>query len=230
MDLLTRTNPKLVKSRKKGYVQEGLHLAPFTLSGKNTCSHASLGCSAACLNTSGYGVYSKVQEARKRRTTLFFTNRQMFMSNLCRNIKNSIKRHEKKGITPSFRLNLTSDIAWESIKHEGKTLMQHFPKVKFYDYTKNPNRMLRFLSGDFPKNYHLTFSRTENNESACSVIAACGGNVAIVFDKIPKKWKGKRVVDGTTHDLRFLDPKNVIVGLLPLGKAKKDTSGFVIRT
>ena len=229
MQLLTKGNTKLIKSRDKGFIQEGLHLAPFNLSGRNTCSHASKGCSAACLNSAGFGVYKKVQVARIARTKLFYANREQFMSQLFREIQNAINRHNKVGAISSFRLNLTSDIAWESVKWNGRTLMEHFPNVQFYDYCKNPNRMLRFLTGDFPKNYHLTFSRTENNESACKVIMECGGNVAMVFDKLPKKYMGRRVINGMENDLRFLDPKKVIVGLLPLGKAKKDTTGFVIK-
>jgi hypothetical protein len=40
---------------------------------------------------------------------------------------------------------------------------------------------------------------------------------------------GKPVVDGDETDLRFLDPKGVIVGLKAKGKGKKDESGFVVR-
>lgn len=230
MNLLTKGNIKLIKTfRNKGYVQEGMHLAPHKTSGKNTCTHASQGCAAACLNTAGFGIYNKVQQARIKRTKLFFNNRQLFLEQLYREITNALKRHSKNGLVPSFRLNLTSDIAWESIKYNGKSLMEHFPNVKFYDYTADHNRMLRFLSGDFPKNYHLTFSRKENNDTACDIILGCGGNVAMVFNKLPKKYKGYRVIDGTTHDVRFMDPKNVIVGLLPLRKAKIDETGFVIK-
>jgi hypothetical protein len=56
-----------------------------------------------------------------------------------------------------------------------------------------------------------------------------GGNVAVVFDKLPSTWKGYPVINGDESDLRFLDPKNVIVGLKAKGKGKKDASGFVIK-
>jgi len=57
-----------------------------------------------------------------------------------------------------------------------------------------------------------------------------GVNAAVVFrDKLPETFKGLPVVDGDKDDLRFLDPKGVIVGLIAKGKkAKADTSGFVI--
>jgi hypothetical protein len=35
-------------------------------------------------------------------------------------------------------------------------------------------------------------------------------------------------VDGDEDDLRFLDPNNVVVGLVEKGLAKKDNTGFVI--
>jgi hypothetical protein len=39
---------------------------------------------------------------------------------------------------------------------------------------------------------------------------------------------GHRVVNGDLHDLRLLDPKNVVVGLKAKGMAKTDYSGFVM--
>jgi hypothetical protein len=38
---------------------------------------------------------------------------------------------------------------------------------------------------------------------------------------------GREVINGDKHDLRHLDPKKVIVGLIAKGKAKKDFNGFV---
>jgi hypothetical protein len=128
-------------------------------------------------------------------------------------------------MTPCVRLNGTSDLPWHNIGD----IMQSFPEIQFYDYTPNANRMIQFLKGELPSNYHLTFSRKENNEALCDLILSMGGNVAMVFDKVPKKFKGYKVIDGDESDLRFLDEKNVIVGLKAKGKGKKDTSGFVIK-
>jgi hypothetical protein len=55
-----------------------------------------------------------------------------------------------------------------------------------------------------------------------------GFNVAALFDSLPETFLGFPVIDGTEHDLRFMDPKGVIVGLVPKGKAKTDDTGFVI--
>jgi hypothetical protein len=55
-----------------------------------------------------------------------------------------------------------------------------------------------------------------------------GMNVAAVFHKVPETYLGRTVINGDETDLRFLDPKGVIVGLKAKGKAKKDTTGFVV--
>jgi len=52
----------------------------------------------------------------------------------------------------------------------------------------------------------------------------------VVFDTLPTKWAGVKVIDGTETDLRFLDDEGVVVGLVAKGKAKKDNSGFTILT
>ena len=84
------------------------------------------------------------------------------------------------------------------------------------------------MDGKLPKNYSLTFSRKENNQDACKRVLSRGGNVAAVFRDVPEKWEGKACFDGDASDLRFLDPRGVIVALKAKGKAKQDLSGFVI--
>ena len=43
------------------------------------------------------------------------------------------------------------------------------------------------------------------------------------------EWRGFRVVDGDTTDLRHNDPRGVVVALKAKGRAKADCSGFVVR-
>jgi hypothetical protein len=50
----------------------------------------------------------------------------------------------------------------------------------------------------------------------------------VVFNKIPETYKGKPVYNADDTDLRFLDPKGVVLGLKAKGRAKKDTTGFVV--
>lgn len=212
-----------------GFMSFGIHLAPAKLSGFNVCPSASKGCAEACLNTAGMGVYSTVQSARIQKTLLFFKEREKFMTQLVKEIGAAIRKAEKNGFKPCFRLNLTSDLAWEKIRHNGQTIFEMFPNVNFYDYSAIVSRMSAFLAGEMPKNYHLTFSRKESNDVAVKAILKSGGNVAMVFRKsLPASFMGLPVVNGDETDLRFLDPQGVIVGLVEKGKAKKDSSGFVL--
>jgi hypothetical protein len=219
MKLLTLGNTKTVKGEAMGYQTYIMHLAPSTLSGYQTCPMASEGCASACLNTAGRGRFTAIQEARIRKTRWFFEDRETFMAQLVKDIAAAIRKANREGMTPVFRLNGTSDIRWETVAVLGyRNVMELFPQVQFYDYTKLPNRR------NIPSNYHLTFSRSESNEH----LIPQGMNVAVVFDSLPDVWMGRKVIDGTETDLRFLDEQNVVVGLLAKGKAKKDTSGFTI--
>tara|TARA_S200002703_G_scaffold14791_1_gene12681 strand:+ start:373 stop:1086 length:714 start_codon:yes stop_codon:yes gene_type:complete len=231
--LLNNGNAKTSKGEKLGYITYGLHLAPANLSGFNVCSSASEGCTVACLNTSGRGAMSNVQNSRIAKTQKFFADKNAFVWQLAKEIGNGIKLAEKKKMTACFRLNLTSDLPWENIKvksHEKKlSLMEMFPDVQFYDYTKHFNRMQKYLKGELPKNYHLTFSRSECNQNLVDIVLSLGGNIATVFrNELPKTWLGKKVVNGDDTDLRFLDGQNIIVGLVEKGLAKKDETGFVV--
>jgi hypothetical protein len=219
MKLLTLGNTKTVKGEAMGYQTYIMHLAPSTLSGYQTCPMASEGCASACLNTAGRGRFTAIQEARIRKTRWFFENRESFMAQLVKDIEAAIRKAGREGFVPVFRLNGTSDIRWETVAVLGyRNVMDLFPQVQFYDYTKLPNRR------NIPANYHLTFSRSESNEH----LIPQDMNVAVVFDSLPDVWMGRKVIDGTETDLRFLDEQNVIVGLLAKGKAKKDNSGFTI--
>ena len=225
MKLFTTGNPKLMKGEKKGYLSFVLHLAPANLSGYETCPKRTAGCTSACLNTAGRGgIFKKgestnvIQQARIRKTKMFFENREQFLADLENDIRLGIKQAEKQGLIPAFRLNGTSDIAWEKYG-----IIEKFPNVQFYDYTKMRNRKVSHL-----KNYHLTFSKADGNDMDVRLAASAGMNVAVVFKNVPETFIGRTVINGDDTDLRFLDPKGVVVGLKAKGKAKKDTSGFVV--
>lgn len=224
MKLLTIGNTKTVKGEAMGYLTFIMHLAPSNLSGYNTCPQASKGCAAACLNTAGRGRFTATQEARIRKTKWFFEDRETFMVQLVKDIAAAIRKADRENFTPVFRLNGTSDIRWETVPVGGfRNIMEMFPNVTFYDYTKLQNRR------DLPSNYHLTFSRSEENYAAVDMMMVQGYNTAIVFDNLPAVYNGYTVIDGTETDLRFLDEQGVIVGLLAKGKAKKDMSGFTVQ-
>ena len=57
-----------------------------------------------------------------------------------------------------------------------------------------------------------------------------GANVAVVFkDKLPKTWMDRKVIDGDAHDLRFKDPRGVVVGLVAKGLGRKVTKNSFIK-
>ena len=218
---------KTKKGLAYGYLTGILYLAPANESGKEVCPSRSPGCTEACLFTAGRGSFTNVREARIRKTKLFWSDRQLFLKALDDDIEFLKKEAASKKLKPCVRLNGTSDLGWEGF---AEYIFKKHPDVQFYDYTKVFSRMQKFLQGKFPPNYHLTFSRSEENNFICDKVLAQGGNVAVVFDGIRTKWGSYDVIDGDLSDLRFLDTKNVVVGLKAKGKAKKDRSGFVITT
>ena len=229
MQLLNSGNAKTRKGEKLGWITFGIHLAPANLSGFNVCKDQSVGCSAACLNSAGRGAMSSVQKARIAKTRLFFTSKTVFLVMLWDEVAKAIRKANKNKMQPCFRLNLTSDIPWEQIKLNGVSVFDAFPQVQFYDYTKSAKRMTSFVNGEMPKNYHLTFSRSESNGAIALAFLKSGGNVAMVFRKsLPSVYYGHEVIDGDETDLRFLDGSGKIVGLKEKGLAKKDESGFVL--
>ena len=239
MKLLSTGNPKVLKGLAQGYNTYILHLAPADLSGYETCAKRTTGCTAACLNLAGRGgmfkkgeITNVIQQARIRKTKMFFENRAEFMADLVKDIELAIKQSEKKGLIPVFRLNGTSDLSFEKYEviRNGKlyrNIFSAFPDNIFYDYTKVLGRKI----ADIP-NYSLTFSAADGNDTDVFKAIAQGYNIAVVFGikktlPMPDSYLGLPVFNGDESDLRFLDPKQVIVGLYAKGKAKKDETGFV---
>lgn len=215
--LSVSADAKTVKGEKKGYLTGILYLLPSKL----LCPGCSAGCRKVCLVSAGRGKMKCVNRARARKTHMFLKQFNMFKKFLIQDIEALIVRAEHKGFMPCVRLNGTSDI---DIEETFGDILEMFPQVQFYDYTKVWTRTAT------APNYHLTYSRSETTlEEDIKDYVSEGRNVAVVFDKVPETWIGQTVVVGDDTDLRFLDPKGVIVGLTAKGKAKKDTTGFVVR-
>lgn len=196
-----------------------MYLAPYDLSGTNICPFASKGCAESCLNTAGRGAFNATQKARLNRTLHYLNDRKGFFERLTKEIFRISKKYDKVAI----RLNGTSDLNFNSFIRKIEKVV---PNVIFYDYTKNPLQALKSLSMD---NYHVTFSRSEDNNLETLDMLDSGINVAAVFRKeLPKEWNGFEVIDGDVSDTRFLDSAGKIIGLRAKGKAKKDLTGFVI--
>jgi hypothetical protein len=224
MKLLSKatSNAKTKKNLQfEGFMSFILYLAPASeaRTGVNLCPASSAGCRKACLFTAGLGKMPSVIAARIRKTLLYLDNPSQFLQMLQEDLEKAEKKAKKAGKNLAIRLNGTSDIAWESTR-----IIDKFPQIQFYDYTKDVRRL-----GKTPANYHLTLSASEVTSRVCQLALQQGHNVAVVFrDHIPESYWNHKVLDGDAHDLRFLDERGGrIVGLIAKGSAKKDTSGFV---
>tara|TARA_R110000796_G_scaffold1673_4_gene6976 strand:+ start:170 stop:1033 length:864 start_codon:yes stop_codon:yes gene_type:complete len=243
-NLLSTKNSKTIKGEKLGYTTYIMYLAPHKQNskGKNLCSHASVGCADACLFGSGAARFDAVQAGKTNKTEYFLAARKEFMLHLYKEIKNIVAKHdavqgdEQLSFNGSvlrykkfaIRLNGTSDIPFENLKVIGnKNIFELFPNVIFYDYTKNHTR---FTNKVLPTNYHITFSRSEDNHIEVVSALQRGFNVAIVFGvkdeaDMPKTYLGYKVINGDESDLRFLDDENVVVGLKYKYLTGKGTKG-----
>lgn len=231
--LSVSADAKTVKGETLGFLTGILYLAPANTTKWNTCSMAkTANCDVACLFSAGRGAFSSVQTARINKTVWFFTERNSFMQQLVVDITKLVNKATKQGLKPLVRLNGTSDIRWETVGFtdvngiEYVNIFSAFPDVQFYDYTKDANRR------DLPANYDLTFSYSgvEGFQPFVAKALKKQMRIAVVFRKeqdIPSTFMGIPVVSGDNSDVRHLDDK-VIVGLYAKGKAKLDTTGFVV--
>ena len=221
-------NAKTIKGDGSEYVTAIRYLKPFktVFKGKvhNLCAMAETAkCHEGCLFTAGRGAIGTVQRGRERKTMLLLSDPVAFYDALYKDIETFQRRCLKNMITPCIRLGGTDD------KGDGIRIAKLFPLSQFYDYTK----VIKRAYMDLPANYHITLSYSEADmkyaDEVVMAVVNTGVNMAVVFrNKLPDTFRGLRVIDGDKDDLRFLDPKGVVVGLLAKGRAKHDDSGFVI--
>jgi hypothetical protein len=221
--LLSAANHKQEKG--VGYRSVGLTLTPRATghAGRNLCPFATPGCARSCFAGFDRLAWPKVKRVAVARTLLLSRHPGLFRAILAADIARELALAGSQPLV--VRLNVVSDVAWE---REYPELFAHFATVQFMDYTKDISRI---LDPARPRNYHLTFSRSEANEADCHRTLAAGHNVTVVFRKppYPATFWGYPVIDGDRNDLRFLDPAPCIVGLKAKGAgARRDTTGFVL--
>jgi hypothetical protein len=222
------TSAKSEKGQSKGWLNGVLYLAPHrTGGGPDLCPHSSPGCRAVCLFNSGRIGMSKGR-AQIARTQDYLSNRRGFEERLHNDISRAHEFAKSKDYKLAVRLNGTSDIPFH--KHG---IFERHPEVQFYDYTKDHEAVHKYLNGEMPHNYHLTYSLDETPQSWARAhnILNRGGHVAVPFDiskkeALPETWYGRKVLNGDESDLRFLDPKARAGGGMWVGlHAKQRTSG-----
>lgn len=191
------------------------------------CAASTAACRRDCLYYQGRArMFKGVNAARLRKTMEFILEPLEFFAQLHREIQRAIIRARRKGKRLAVRLNGTSDIDWTPF-------VRIYPEVVFYDYTKTA-RGMAFARGTLPSNYHITFSRSEENRNIALRVLQAGGNVAVVVDKgVVVNFNDARLIDGDLHDARFLDgrsPDGRIVVLRAKGSLKGQGSdtGFCL--
>jgi hypothetical protein len=225
--ILGESSAKTIKGQKIGYLTAICYLVPDT----KLCPFAiQAGCFEGCLNTAGRGAFNSTQRARAAKTAFFKESQRAFMLSLCADIWSHKLRAGRLGLIPLVRPNGTSDIAFENIQIDGKTIFQLFADVQFYDYTKHPSRN---LAGKTAGNYDLTYSFSAITPKVISIKGltnTANQRTAVVFQNradIPETFRGWQVIDGDDTDVRHIEPVGVVVALYAKGKARKEQNGFV---
>ena len=222
------TNAKTSKNPETTYI---LYLAPYTQNSKkiNICPKASAGCAASCLFSAGRGAFSNVIQSRVNKTEYYLHDKEKFILQLASELVKINKKAATETNQTLIRLNGTSDLDFVYLlKKYANFDISNYRNLHFYDYTKILGKVKKYIDH---KNYTLTFSRAENNELEALQALEIGANVAAVFSgDLPKTYKGYAVVDGDKTDQEMIAFKGVILGLKAKGKARKDNSGFVIKT
>lgn len=211
------SSSKIAKGLKYNEMTYILYLAPANQSGYNVCPMSTEECRTACLTESGHNRIdvkkNAINKARIAKTKLFFEHREFFMGWLVTEITKAKIDADTKGYKFSVRINGTSDISLESFKIGNRNILQIFPLIPFYDYTKVAKRFDMLKKYD---NYDLTYSFSGHNMFQCLDLLSKGnGRVAMVFEGkvLPKTFMGYDVIDGDAYDMRYYDMQGVIVGL-----------------
>jgi len=207
---------KFMHSFNRGFATYSIYLASSNLSGYNVCPNDKY-CKNHCLNGSGRARIeagagkTKLINTRIKKTQLFFLNRDYFMQLMIAEIKLHKLQAELDGMEFSVRINATSDISPEDFIYNGKNILEIFPDIPFYDYSKVYTRLK--LTQKY-SNYDVTYSYNGYNWVLCEQALKNGFRVAVVFaNKLPEYYKGYKVINGDDYDARYIDDKNCIVGL-----------------
>lgn len=228
-----------------GYRSAILYLAPSDVAGVgNMCTHSSHGCRGACLYRAGLAaVYRTIPASRIARTRALVSDPVGFMVRLVREVAAHERAAHRAGLVPTLRLNGTTDLPWHLLEcvRDGvryPSIYLAFPSVRWYEYTKVPT----YVRGLGTHGVAVTFSLSEDNDVHASAVLAAGGNVAAVvrggYAALPhanasadhashahasagREWSGYPAISGDAHDLRFLDPRGVVVVLTPKGAAAR---------
>lgn len=209
------------------------------MTGLGLCVGSNRACRETCLVYSGRNpVADKDGKAKLVRTEALLLEPEAWVRMWVAAIEKHVRKAWRQDSIPFIRPNVLSDIPWELVCPE---IFDYFERreldgrmrktgLRFYDYTKVPKRDVKHL------NYDLTFSFSGDNEAWCLGELKRGHRVAVVYwlrdpkDAVTRKrWNGYRVIDGDRHDMRPLDPDDVVVGLTYKVSFRSGGAGDLVR-
>jgi len=222
-----------------------MYLAPHKGAGPTVCPYATPGCSSQCITTTGRMVYNTHRRARVAKTLLFRSFRADFMAQLRGEVSFHVVKAAAQGMTPTIRLNGTSDLAFWRWEQEWRD--PAVQGLRMVEYTKRPATSQMLAAID--RGWSFTFSWSESAAALARSLtwAQHGVNTAVVVagslgskrsvDKAVAaalvqrgSLMGRGTLDGDKHDARFLDPQiGGWVVLKAKGDAHNDRTGFVVR-
>ena len=211
------SNIKLSHSGSDRVAAYGLNLLPADASGDwNTCRYATAGCRSACLATSGQAGMERragrdrIFRARRAKLAFLGSSPVEFLALLAHEIDRiPVDVWAAAGWTVSLRLNVLSDIPWETIA-PWLVARAAARGIALYDYTAWPSaRRSRSSVVYLVDSVKETHTDTQIRRMARPVV---------VFDvprgrALPATYLGRRVIDADTSDARFLDAEGTVRGL-----------------
>jgi hypothetical protein len=196
------SSQKIVKGEKLNFDTLVLYLSASKNAGVDLCKFASTGCRLACLVASGHALLESragkntIAISRIVKTWLAVYRRDIADTVLCAEIEAAKNRAERRGRRFAVRINGTSDLCFSNV-------INAFPAVQFYDYTKDPERV------SMP-NYHLTFSYSDASKARIKHYKqALKRGQSIAFPVIESDFEEACALPNCysmdNTDLRFLD-------------------------
>tara|TARA_E500000331_G_scaffold47629_1_gene40375 strand:+ start:6497 stop:7219 length:723 start_codon:yes stop_codon:yes gene_type:complete len=201
------SNTKLAKNN----LAESVRVAGLSLHPNDTiCPMRHVAkCAGPCLISSGRGMFDNVRNARQLKTDYLENNRAEFLDQLRRELANFEKLCHKNNARPYVRLNVISDVQYETSAYG--SIPQSFPNIKFFDYTKISKRL-----NNTPANYRLMFSYSKAPDYQKEVNHALTTGVpisAVFFGPMPETFLNRPVFNGDKSDLLNLEKPGHIIGL-----------------
>ena len=215
------SDAKTVKGEKVGIKTAVCYMSSADiLTSKTLCAFAELaGCKEGCLRESGHLGMEHGQLAMIRRTLLYLYAFEIFkMLAQAEIMKHSVQYGDDLAVRPNGTTD--EDFTW---------LIELFPNVQFYDYTKILNRVIKNTLPNYDLTYSFSPYSAKSLQHGLEAIKR-GYRVAVAFNtantkgeayQVPDTFLGHKLVSFDDHDARFLDAPNAIGSLTRKGSSVK---------